>query len=138
MPHYAKEQPVPAGGKPLEVNVVSLGWKCWFFYPQYGIATVNELAAPVNRPIRFRLTSSTMMDSFFVPALAGQIYTMPGMQTQLHAVINKPGVYKGFSANYSGAGFTDMRFSFHGMTTQNLKQWEIGRASGRERGCKEV
>src|SRR3546814_17792246 len=64
-----------------------------------------------------------MMDSFFVPALAGQIYTMPGMQTQLHAVINKPGVYKGFSANYSGAGFTDMRFSFHGMTTQNFKQW---------------
>src|SRR3546814_2592020 len=63
-----------------------------------------------------------MMDSFFVPALAGQIYTMPGMQTQLHAVINKPGVYKGFSANYSGAGFTDMRFSFHGMTTQNFKQ----------------
>ncbi|HEY9573700.1 MAG TPA: ubiquinol oxidase subunit II [Pusillimonas sp.] len=121
--HYAKDKPVPAGVKPLEVNVVSLEWKWLFFYPQYGIATVNELAAPVNRPIRFRLTSSTMMDSFFVPALAGQIYTMPGMQTQLHAVINKPGVYKGFSANYSGAGFTDMRFSFHGMTTQNFKQW---------------
>ncbi len=117
----APGKPVAADTKPLEVEVVSLRWKWLFFYPQYGIATVNQLAAPVNVPIKFKLTSDTMMDSFFVPALAGQIYTMPGMQTMLHAVINKPGQYKGFSANYSGAGFTDMRFSFDGMNPQDFK-----------------
>ncbi|MGH8148144.1 MAG: ubiquinol oxidase subunit II [Rhodanobacteraceae bacterium] len=109
--------------KPLEVDVVSLRWKWLFFYPQYGIATVNQLAAPVDRPIRFKLTADTMMDSFFVPALAGQIYTMPGMQTILHGVINKPGEYRGFSANYSGTGFTDMRFKFLGLSGQDFDKW---------------
>ncbi|MDE2087344.1 MAG: ubiquinol oxidase subunit II, partial [Xanthomonadaceae bacterium] len=111
----APGQPVAADVKPLEVDVVSLRWKWLFFYPQYGIATVNQLAAPVNRPIDFKLTGDAMMDAFSVPELAGMIYTMPGMQTVLHAVINKPGHYQGFSANYSGAGFTDMRFTFDGL-----------------------
>ncbi|WP_426662516.1 ubiquinol oxidase subunit II [Rhodanobacter aciditrophus] len=119
----AKGQPVAAGTRPLEVDVVSLRWKWLFFYPQYGIATVNELAAPVDVPIRFRLTSDAMMDAFSVPDLAGMVYTMPGMQTMLHAVVNEPGRYPGFSANYSGAGFTDMRFGFEGMSPQDFDAW---------------
>ncbi len=115
--------PVAANAQPLEVEVVSLDWKWLFFYPKYGIATVNELAAPINMPIHFKLTSTTMMNSFFIPSLAGQIYTMPGMQTVLHAVINKPGNYKGFSSNYSGHGFTDMRFRFLGMSQQDFSRW---------------
>jgi len=114
---------VPTNTRPLKVDVVSMDWKWLFFYPQYGIATVNQLAAPVDVPIDFRLTSTTMMNAFFIPTLAGQIYTMPGMQTVLHAVINKPGNYKGFSSNYSGHGFTDMRFRFLGMSGQDFKQW---------------
>ncbi|MBS0212591.1 MAG: ubiquinol oxidase subunit II [Proteobacteria bacterium] len=122
---------VDAAVQPLDVDVVSLRWKWLFFYPQYGIATVNELAAPVDRPIHFRLTSSDMMDAFFVPDLAGMIYTMPGMQTKLHAVINAPGKYQGMSANYSGAGFTDMRFWFYGMDEAHFQQWVArARASG--------
>lgn len=127
----SKGKPVYADTKPLEVEVVSLRWKWLFFYPKYGVATVNELAAPVNVPIEFKLTSSHMMDSFFIPALSGQVYTMPGMQTMLHAVINKPGTYRGFSANYSGHGFTDMRFQFKGMSEQDFKKWVAGvRTSG--------
>jgi cytochrome o ubiquinol oxidase subunit 2 len=125
--HVTAQQAVAANTAPLEVDVVSLRWKWLFFYPQYGIATVNELAAPVDVPIRFQLTSDTMMDSFFIPTLAGQIYTMPGMQTVLHGVINQPGDYDGFSANYSGAGFTDMRFRFYGMNRQDFAAW-IARA----------
>ena len=90
--------------------------KWLFFYPEQGIATVNELTAPVNVPIAFKITSATVMNSFFIPALAGQVYAMPGMQTQLHAVINEEGAYNGFSANYSGSGFSRMNFAFHGLT----------------------
>ena len=82
----------------LTVEVVALDWKWLFLYPEQGIATVNELAAPVDVPIRFKITSSSVMNSFYIPALAGQIYAMPGMETRLNAVINKPGVYDGFSA----------------------------------------
>ena len=119
----SSDQDAPPSMKPLVVEVVALDWKWLFLYPQQGIATVNELAAPVDRPIQFKITASTVMNSFFIPALAGQIYAMPGMETTLHAVINKPGVYEGFSANYSGAGFSDMRFTFHGMKSGDFEQW---------------
>jgi cytochrome o ubiquinol oxidase subunit 2 len=116
-------RPVSDAAKPLEVQVVALDWKWLFIYPDQGIATVNELAAPVDRPIHFRITSSSVMNSFYIPALAGQVYAMAGMETKLHAVINQPGVYQGFSANYSGAGFSGMRFAFHGMTVRGFDAW---------------
>lgn len=119
----AAHQALPANIAPLTVQVVALDWKWLFFYPEQGIATVNEMAAPVDRPIHFEITSSTMMNSFFIPALAGQIYAMPGMQTQLNAVVNKPGVYEGFSANFSGAGFSGMRFKFRGMSETDFRAW---------------
>ncbi|MBV8469639.1 MAG: ubiquinol oxidase subunit II [Burkholderiaceae bacterium] len=122
---------IPAGVKPLEVQVVALDWKWLFIYPEQGIAVVNELVAPVDRPIEFKITASTVMNSFFVPALAGQIYAMPGMQTQLHAVINQAGEYDGMSANYSGAGFSGMHFKFHGMNDADFERWvQSAKAAG--------
>lgn len=117
------QRPIPAGVEPLVVEVVALDWKWLFLYPEQGIATVNELAAPVDRPILFKITSSTVMNAFYVPAMAGMIYAMPGMQSQLNAVINKPGVYDGFSANFSGDGFSHMRFKFHGLSNDEFSAW---------------
>ena len=116
-------QSIDANVKPLNVEVVALDWKWLFIYPDLGIASVNELAAPVDVPINFKITSAAVMNSFYVPALAGQIYAMAGMETKLHAVINKQGVYDGFSANYSGAGFSHMRFKFHGLDKAGFDQW---------------
>src|SRR5882762_1315812 len=103
--------------------IIALDWKWLFIYPEQGIAVVNEVAAPVDVPINFRITASSVMNSFFVPALAGQIYAMPGMQTQLNAVINQEGDYEGFSANYSGAGFSGMHFKFRGVSQGEFAQW---------------
>jgi cytochrome o ubiquinol oxidase subunit II len=116
-------RPVTPETKPITIEVVALDWKWLFLYPEQGIATVNEIAAPIDTPIEFKITGSTVMNSFYIPALAGQIYAMPGMQTKLHAVMNKEGVYDGFSANYSGDGFSGMRFKFHGMSNQGFDQW---------------
>ena len=116
---------------PLTIEVVALDWKWLFIYPEQGIAMVNEVAAPVDVPINFRITASSVMNSFFVPALAGQIYAMPGMQTQLNAVMNQRGEYEGFSANYSGAGFSGMHFKFYGMGAGDFQSWvQAARASG--------
>jgi len=109
--------------EPLNIEVVALDWKWLFIYPDHGIAVVNELAAPVDIPIRFKITASSVMNSFFIPALAGQIYAMPSMATTLQAVINRPGEFEGFSANYSGAGFSDMRFKFLGVSAGEFDNW---------------
>ncbi len=115
-------RPVPAEA-PMVVQVVSMDWKWLFIYPEQGIATVNELVLPVDREVRFDITSTNMMNTFYAPTLAGMIYAMPGMQSQLHAVLNRPGQYEGFSANYSGAGFSGMRFRLQGMSPQAFDQW---------------
>lgn len=109
--------------RPLAVQVVSLDWKWLFIYPEQGIATVNELALPVDRPVRFDLTSTNMMNTFYAPTLAGMIYTMPGMRSTLHAVLNRPGEFKGMSANYSGEGFSHMRFKLYGVDQGGFDAW---------------
>lgn len=121
------DQPVPADMKPLDVEVVALDWKWLFIYPEQGVASVNDLVAPVNRPIRFRITSSAVMNAFYVPTLAGMIYAMPAMRTELHAVANHPVDSRGFSSNYSGAGFSGMFFRFRALDDAGFEQW-IGEA----------
>ena len=128
-----ENRPIASDVKPLLVQVVALDWKWLFIYPEQGIATVNELVTPVDVPVRFKLTASTVMNSFYIPALAGQIYAMPGMDTTLNAVMNKVGVYDGFSANYSGAGFSHMRFKYHGVSDADFNAWvQKTRAAGGE------
>jgi cytochrome o ubiquinol oxidase subunit 2 len=122
-PKRGDQQKVVEAVESLEVEVTALDWKWLFIYPELGIATVNEVAAPVNRPIRFKITSASMMNSFYIPSLSGQIYAMTGMQTQLNAVINREGVYRGFSGNYTGNGFSQMYFYFHGLSNQAFDQW---------------
>ncbi|WP_255428023.1 ubiquinol oxidase subunit II [Ramlibacter cellulosilyticus] len=126
------QRPVPAGTQPLVVNVVAMDWKWLFLYPEQGIATVNELALPVDRPVEFRMTASTVMNTFYVPAMAGMVYAMPGMQTKLNAVMNKTGTYEGLSANYSGAGFSDMRFKVLSLTDGDFEAWVANNQKGGE------
>jgi cytochrome o ubiquinol oxidase subunit 2 len=109
--------------KPVRVQVVSLDWKWLFIYPDEGIASVNHLAVPADTPISFELTSSGVMNSFFVPQLGGQIYTMAGMVTRLHLQADQSGTYRGMSANYSGAGFSDMHFNVDAVPAERFAQW---------------
>ncbi|MDI7773912.1 ubiquinol oxidase subunit II [Asticcacaulis sp. EMRT-3] len=109
--------------KPVEVQVVSLDWKWLFIYPQYGVASVNQLALPVGTPVHFDLTSATVMNSFFIPQLGSQIYTMTGMQTQLSLIADHPGAYDGMSANYSGIGFAGMKFKALAMQPADFDAW---------------
>jgi len=118
-----ENRPIPASTKPLEVQVVALDWKWLFIYPEQGIASVNELVTPVDVPVRFKITSSTVMNTFYIPTLAGMIYAMPGMETTLNAVLNKPGEYQGISANFSGEGFSHMRFAYKGVSAGEFDAW---------------
>jgi cytochrome o ubiquinol oxidase subunit II len=112
-----------ADAKPMRVEVVSLDWKWLFIYPDQQVATVNQLVIPTGVPVQFLLTSATVMNSFFVPQLGSQIYTMPGMTTQLNLLAARPGDYPGLSANFSGDGFSDMRFMVHAVPATEFASW---------------
>src|SRR5437868_8178709 len=115
--------PIPADAKPLRVDVVALDWKWLFIYPDQGIAAVNQLVVPAGTPVQFRLTSATVMNSFFVPQLGSQIYTMSGMTTHLNLLVDSPGEYPGISANFSGDGFADMRFMVKALPPSDFAAW---------------
>ena len=118
-------KPLSSTAKPVEIEVVSLDWKWLFIYPNDGIATVNQLVIPVGIPVHFRLTSSGVMNSFFVPQLGSQIYTMAGMTSQVSLQANKPGNYPGLSAQFSGAGFSDMHFNVSAVPAGAYAKWIV-------------
>lgn len=116
-------KPLDSQTKPITVQAVSMDWKWVFIYPQYGVASVNQLAIPTNVPVHFEITSDSVMNAFFIPQLGSQIYAMAGMKTQLNLIANQPGTYAGLSSNYSGAGFSDMHFTAIATSQQGFQDW---------------
>lgn len=111
------------GGEPLNVQVVAQDWKFLFIYPGQDIAVVNELVFPSDRPVSLALTSDTVMNSFYVPALAGQIYVMAGMETRLNLSAHEPGQFTGRNTQYSGSGFSDQNFKVRAVTPAEFDAW---------------
>ncbi len=116
-------KPLASPVKPIHVEVISLDWKWLFIYPDQGIASVNRLVVPTGTPVSFRLTSATVMNSFFVPQLGTQIYTMSGMTTRLNLLADRPGRYQGLSAQFSGDGFSGMRFTYDAVSQARFDSW---------------
>jgi cytochrome o ubiquinol oxidase subunit II len=115
--------PLRSKTAPIQVEVVSLDWKWLFIYPDQGVASVNKMVVPAGAPIHLRLTSSSVMNTFFVPQLGGMIYTMNGMADDLYLQADHPGVYAGRSAHFSGDGFSDMHFDVHAVAPEAFAAW---------------
>jgi cytochrome o ubiquinol oxidase subunit II len=115
--------PLQESTAPLDIEVISLDWRWLFIYPHEGIASLNRLVVPAGVPLRFRLTSTTVMNSFFVPQLGTQIYTMPNMVTRLNLKADQPGTFEGISAMFSGDGFSDMRFDLVATNKEAFQDW---------------
>ena len=123
-------KPLQSTVDPLEVQVISLDWQWLFIYPTQQFATVNRVVVPVGTPVHFSLTSASVMNSFFVPQLGSQIYTMAGMTTQLHLQADHIGTFKGISAQFSGDGFSDMHFEFLAVSNSEFEDWVDQSRSG--------
>ncbi|MFS1522719.1 cytochrome c oxidase subunit II [Microbulbifer sp. 2304DJ12-6] len=128
-PYQAVEGVLP----PIQMQVVGLDWKWLFIYPDLGIATVGELVIPVHTPVSMTLTSDTVMQSFLISALAGQIYVMPGMTTKLNFIASKTGETEGENTQFTGRGFADQKFTVLVRSEEEFHTWsEQVRAVGIE------
>lgn len=117
-------KPLESETKPLTIQVIALDWKWLFIYPELGIATLNYLQIPESTPIHLRLTADgSPMNSFWIPQLSGQIYSMTGMSTQLHLMADAPGEYVGRAVEINGEGYADMTFSVKSTTAENFEDW---------------
>jgi len=116
-------RPLASGEPALRVQAIGYDWKWLFIYPDQGIATVGILALPVGRPLAISLTSATVMQSFFIPALGSQIYAMGGMVTQLHLAASRPGRSLGENTMYNGNGFHRQKFTAVAMAPDGFAAW---------------
>jgi cytochrome o ubiquinol oxidase subunit 2 len=116
-------RPIESSVPPLEIQVVALNWKWLFIYPNEGIATINYVRFPEDTPLNFKITADAPMNSFWIPQLGGQIYAMPGMSTKLHLIADGVGTYRGASSNYSGEGFSGMRFVAESTSQVDFDRW---------------
>jgi cytochrome o ubiquinol oxidase subunit II len=116
-------RPLATGAPALEVQAVGFDWKWLFIYPDERIATVNLLVMPVGRPVHIRLTSGTVMQSLLIPRLAGQIYAMAGMTTQLNLAASRPGVYRGENTQFNGTGFQNEKFNAVALPPADYNRW---------------
>jgi cytochrome o ubiquinol oxidase subunit 2 len=116
-------KPIASAAKPINIEAVSLDWKWLFIYPDQNIATVNQITFPVNVPVSFKLTSDTVMTSFFIPQLGSQMYAMGGMQTRLHLLADKPGTYAGQNNQISGRGYANMYFQAQAVSPEEFQAW---------------
>lgn len=115
--------PIDTAVAPLEVQVVAQDWKWLFIYPEQGIAAVNELVFPSGRPLSLKITSDTAMNSFYIPALGGQIYAMAGMETRLHLIADAPGTFTGRNTQYTGEGFPEQYFKAIATSPEEFDAW---------------
>jgi cytochrome o ubiquinol oxidase subunit 2 len=116
-------RPLAVNDPPLEIQVVALDWKWLFLYPAQHIATVNELVVPAGQTVHFDLTSGTVMQSLLMPRLAGQIYAMDGMRTQLNFRIAQAGTYYGENTQYNGDGFAADKFVIQALAPAAFTKW---------------
>ncbi|MEM9341623.1 MAG: ubiquinol oxidase subunit II [Pseudomonadota bacterium] len=128
----SETKPIDPNVEPMQVQVVAMDWKWLFIYPEYNVATVNEMATIVDRPVELKLTSTTVMNAFYVPDMVGMIYAMAGMETELNGVLNYPGTYKGFASHYNGNGFSMMDFEVHAFDAAGFDAWVTEVAQGEE------
>ena len=122
-------KPIESSAEPVKIQVISMNWRWLFIYPDEGIATINYINIPKDTPVNFTITSDAPMNSFWIPALAGQVYSMTGMSTKLHVMADDPGTFNGFSSNISGEGFADMRFKVNAMNEDTYKEWTVKTAA---------
>jgi len=116
-------KPIASGAKPIHIEVVSLDWKWLFIYPDYNIAVVNQFVFPAKVPLSFRITSDTVLTSFFIPQLGSQIYAMAGRESRLHLMADEPGTYAGHNQQFSGRGYADMHFKAIALSREQFEAW---------------
>lgn len=115
--------PIASDKPTLRIQVVGLDWKWLFIYPDQKIASVNQLVFPADRPVRFELTSETVMQAFMIPRLGSQIYAMPGMITQLNLLASEPGSYRGQNTQYNGKAFAKQKFTAKAVSEFTFEDW---------------
>lgn len=96
-----------APGEAMEIQITAKKWLWTFEYPD-GSRTANEIHVPVNKPVRFVMTSEDVLHDFFVPDMRVKHDIIPGRYTEVWFTPTVLGLHTVTCAEYCGKGHSDM------------------------------
>jgi cytochrome c oxidase subunit 2 len=123
-----QEKNPPAGA--LIVNVTAHQWWWQFDYPGMGIHTANEVHLPINRPVRFMLSSDDVIHSFWVPAMGGKRDVVPGHLNEFTFTPQTAGEFIGECAEFCGLSHANMQFRVFVQNAVAFDDWRANQAAG--------
>jgi len=106
----------------IEMHGVAKQWM-WKVQQPNGVREINELHAPVGRPVRLIMTSQDVIHSLFLPALRLKQDVLPGRYTYLSFTADKPGVYHLLCAELCGSEHSRMIGRLVLMNAADYAKW---------------
>jgi cytochrome c oxidase subunit 2 len=107
----------------MRVEIIGQQWWFEYQYPEQGISTANVLVIPAGEEVCAEMTSEDVLHNFWVPALHGKRYLVPGQTTQLRLEASEPGEYWGQCAEFCGLSHSLMRARVVAMEPSDFETW---------------
>ena len=112
-----------AGPNPLHIKVFAQQFAWRFQYPDNGGFTSNELVMPLDRAIKFEMTSADVIHSFWIPEMGQKQDLLPGVQTSIVVTPTRLGSYTLVCTELCGAGHATMRGPARVVETAAYTEW---------------
>jgi len=90
----------------------------------------NPIVVPINKKIRFLITSNDVIHSWWVPVLGWKQDAVPGFINDAWAEINEPGTYRGRCAELCGKDHGFMPIVLVAKTEEDYKAWVADQKAG--------
>jgi cytochrome c oxidase subunit 2 len=117
----------------LTVEVRGFQWQWQFRYPKQHVAITGTpdrtpvMVLPVGETIRFVLSSRDVIHSFYVPDFLFKRDVIPGFKNQFDITVDKPGIYRGYCAEYCGLDHARMTFAVRAISKSEWRDWVAGK-----------
>jgi cytochrome c oxidase subunit II len=90
----------------------------------------NPIVVPINKKIRFLITSNDVIHSWWVPALGWKQDAVPGFVNDAWAEVKEPGTYRGRCAELCGKDHGFMPIVLVAKTEADYKTWVADQKAG--------
>jgi len=87
----------------------------------------NEVVIPINKKIRFLITSQDVIHAWWVPDFAVKKDAIPGFVHESWAIVEEPGIYRGQCAELCGKQHGFMPIVVRAVEQAEYEEWLVGK-----------
>lgn len=107
----------------MQIEVTGHQWWFEYYYPDADIHTANIMVIPEGREVCAVMTSEDVIHNFWIPALNGKRYIIPGQTTILPLQADEQGEFWGHCAEFCGLSHSLMRARVQAVSQKEYDDW---------------